>query len=120
MIYWIDAQLPPGLAPWLTEEFNIDARSLNFLGLRDAEIFETARQAGNVVLVSKDSDFVDMVLRFNAPPQVLWVTCVNLTNRRLREVFGKLFSKAVKMLETGEIVVEIGDKVEDRLQFSNL
>ena len=113
MIFWIDVQLPPGLAPWLTETFNIEARSLKFLGLRDAEdteIFEAARQAGNVVLVSKDSDFIDLVLRLNAPPQVLWITCGNLTNRRLREVFGKLFSKAVKMLEAGEIVVEIGDE----------
>lgn len=111
MIFWIDAQLPPSFAPWLTETFNVQAQSLKFLGLRDAEdetIFEAARQQ-QVVIVSKDSDFVELVLRFNTPPQILWVTCGNLTNRRLREVFTKLFPQALQILEAGEAVVEIGD-----------
>jgi predicted nuclease of predicted toxin-antitoxin system len=76
VIFWIDAQLPPSFAPWLTETFNVQAQSLKFLGLRNAEdetIFEAARQQ-QVVIVSKDSDFVELVLRFNTPPQILWVT----------------------------------------------
>jgi predicted nuclease of predicted toxin-antitoxin system len=45
MIFWIDAQLPPAFAPWLTEEFAVIAHSMKWLGLRDAEdeiIFQTA------------------------------------------------------------------------------
>jgi predicted nuclease of predicted toxin-antitoxin system len=37
MTFWIDAQLPPQLAPWLTETFKVEAFSVRFLGLRDAE-----------------------------------------------------------------------------------
>ena len=51
VILWIDAQLPPSLAPWLTETFGVQAQSMRFLGLRDADdvqIFELARQAGDV------------------------------------------------------------------------
>nr|VFK38496.1 MAG: Predicted nuclease, contains PIN domain, potential toxin-antitoxin system component [Candidatus Kentron sp. SD]VFK44838.1 MAG: Predicted nuclease, contains PIN domain, potential toxin-antitoxin system component [Candidatus Kentron sp. SD]VFK80045.1 MAG: Predicted nuclease, contains PIN domain, potential toxin-antitoxin system component [Candidatus Kentron sp. SD] len=113
MIFWVDAQLPPGFAPWLTETFPIQANSLQFLGLRDAndrEIFEAARHAeGDVVIVSKDSDFVELVLRLGVPPKILWVTCGNLTNQRLRAVFNALFPQALIMLEEGEAIVEITD-----------
>ena len=46
MIFWVDAQLPPSLAPWLTERFGVQAQSMRFLGLQaaeDADIFERAR-----------------------------------------------------------------------------
>lgn len=60
MIFWVDAQLPPGLAPWLSETFGVEAKSLRFLELQcaeDPEIFDSARAEGDVVLISKDSDF---------------------------------------------------------------
>ena len=63
-----------------------------------------------MVIISEDSDFVDLVLRLGTPPQVLWVTCGNLSNRRLRAVFGELFPAALQLLDAGEAVVEIGDR----------
>lgn len=68
MKFWLDAQLPPKLAGWLTSELGVEASPLRDLGLRDAddaEIFRQARQQG-VVLISKDSDFVDLVSRFGS------------------------------------------------------
>ena len=44
MIFWIDAQLPPGLAAWLSLDFKVEALALVELGLRDtddASIFES-------------------------------------------------------------------------------
>jgi predicted nuclease of predicted toxin-antitoxin system len=64
MIYWIDAQLPPNLANWLNQTFKVEAYALRDLNLRDAEdeeIFQKARKPG-IVIISKDSDFVEMVL----------------------------------------------------------
>ncbi len=64
MIIWIDAQLPPTLATWIVETFGVTAVSSRELGLRDAkdaEILEAAKQHNNVVVMSKDSDFVDLV-----------------------------------------------------------
>jgi predicted nuclease of predicted toxin-antitoxin system len=49
MIFWIDAHLPPALAPWITQEFGIEAYLATYLGLRDADditIFQAARDAG--------------------------------------------------------------------------
>jgi predicted nuclease of predicted toxin-antitoxin system len=107
--FWLDAQLPPQLAGWLASEFGVVASPLRDLGLRDAEdaeIFQQARRQG-VVLISKDSDFVDLVSRFGPPPQLLWVTCGNVTNRRLQEVFGKAGQAAINLLMEGQAIVEI-------------
>ena len=111
MIYWIDSQLPPQLASWLSQTFNVEAYALRDLDLRDAEdeqIFQKARQQG-IVIMSKDSDFVDMVLRFGVPPQLLWVTCGNVTNQRLQNLLAQIFPRAQELLVSGEAVVEIAD-----------
>jgi predicted nuclease of predicted toxin-antitoxin system len=111
MIYWIDAQLPPQLAGWLSQIFNVEAYSVRDLNLRDAEdeqIFQQARHQG-IVIISKDSDFVEMVLRLGTPPQLLWVTCGNVTNRRLQNLLTQVFPKAQELLTAGEAVVEIAD-----------
>ena len=58
MIVWIDAQLSPALAPWLSEKFGVQAFSARHLGLvpaKDREIFYAAREAQAVVL-TKDAN----------------------------------------------------------------
>jgi predicted nuclease of predicted toxin-antitoxin system len=100
MIIWIDAQLPPTLATWLVETFGVTAISLKELGLRDAkdiEIFEAATQP-NLVIMTKDSDFVDLVCRLGAPPQILWITCGNVTNQNLRRLLNSTFLNAIDRL----------------------
>lgn len=111
MTFWLDAQLLPQLAPWLTQRFGVEAHALREIGLRDASdrsIFAAARDA-SVVLVSKDIDFVDLVQQRGTPPQLLWVTCGNVTNRRLCAVFEATFPQALELLREGRPVVEIGD-----------
>jgi predicted nuclease of predicted toxin-antitoxin system len=79
VILWVDAQLSPALAPWITQQFGIDAYSVKWLGYRDATdpvIFQAAREAGAVVM-TKDSDFLRLLERYGPPPQVLWVTLGN-------------------------------------------
>ena len=110
MKFWVDAQLPPQLAAWLSTTHGVEAQSLRELGLRDAadiEIFRAAQQAG-VVVISKDSDFVELVSRHGTPPQLLWITCGNVTNRKLHEVFNKTFPAALAALIAGEAIIEIG------------
>lgn len=113
MTLWIDARLSPSLAAWITETFEeIEAYSASRLALRDAEdreIFARAREAG-VVVMSKDRDFVELVERFGSPPHVLWVTCGNTSNARMREVLTATLRPAVALLERGEAVVEISGR----------
>lgn len=112
LIFWLDAQLPPSLAPWLEQCFAVKALPANALGLRDAEdrqIYQQARLAGDAVVISKDSDFIEMLLHQGPAPRILWLTCGNTSNRRLPEVFTKTFSEALHLLEAGESIVEIAD-----------
>ena len=62
---WLDAHLSPRIARWLREEVGREAVALRDLGLRDAEdeeIFARAREA-DVVILTKDSDFVQLANR---------------------------------------------------------
>ena len=71
MILWIDAQLSPALAPWLSDTFGVTAHAVRDLGLRDAKdlpIFHAAREAGAVIM-SKDSDFVLLLERLVRHPR---------------------------------------------------
>lgn len=108
-VYWLDAQLPPALAPWLTHTFGVEAYSAAYLGLRDAEdevIFQAARQA-DAIIISKDSDFLERLVRLGPPPRLLYVTCGNTTKARLTEIFAQHFAAAQQHFLSGEAVVEI-------------
>jgi predicted nuclease of predicted toxin-antitoxin system len=88
MIIWIDAHLSPAIAVWITNTFGITALALRDLGLRDAEdpeIFEAAK-VQDVALMTKDSDFVDLVDRLGSPPKIIWLTCGNTSNAQLQTI----------------------------------
>jgi predicted nuclease of predicted toxin-antitoxin system len=111
MKIWINAQLSPAIANWIAKTFAVEAIAVRDLGLRDAtdkEIFTAARDAA-VIVMTKDSDFVDLVNARGAPPQVIWVTCGNTSNARLREILSKTLPQALVLLASGEKVVEIKD-----------
>ena len=79
MKVWIDAQLSPAVARWMSDELQVDAVALRDLGLRDAEdvaIFRAAKEAGAVVM-TKDADFVVLLDRFGPPPQIVWIRSGN-------------------------------------------
>ncbi|NEO51761.1 MAG: hypothetical protein F6K54_00850 [Okeania sp. SIO3B5] len=50
-----------------------------------------------------------LVNRLGTPPQILWLTCGNVTNRNLRLILSNTFAEALRMLEVGEAIVEISD-----------
>ena len=99
------------MAPWITATFGIEAHAVRDLGLRgakDPEIFRAARDAGAVVM-TKDADFLVLLDRLGQPPQILWVTCGNTSNVRLKDVLTVSLPKALDLLRLGEPLVEIGD-----------
>ena len=59
MKLWVDAQLSPAVARWMSAELGVEAIALRDLGMRDAtdtQIWEYAK-ANGFAIVSKDSDF---------------------------------------------------------------
>jgi len=109
MTIWIDAQLSPAIATWISSTFGVTALALRDIGLRDAEdseIFEAAKAQG-VIFMTKDSDFVDLVDRLGSPPQIIWLTCGNTSNAQLREILSATLPRALELLRFGEALVEI-------------
>ena len=111
MKIWIDAHISPAVAAWLSEEFDVEAIALRDLGLReaeDSEVLEAAKSAGANIM-TKDSDFAEMVERLGGPPRVIWLTCGNTSDGRLRQILKATFANALELLERGESIVEISD-----------
>ncbi len=111
MTLWLDAQLPPSVAAWIRATFDLECLAVRDLGLRDAKdpaIFLAARAAGAVVM-TKDQDFVDLLRRQGPPPSMIWLTCGNTSNARLREILATVLPTAIRLLESGESLVEIDD-----------
>ena len=110
MNIWLDAQLSPALAPWITANFaGVEATAVRDLGLRDAEdevIFFAAREA-NAIVMSKDSDFVDLQLRLSPPPNIIWLTCGNTSNKRLQQILTAKLDEVLNLLNQGNHLVEI-------------
>lgn len=61
--------------------------------------------------MTKDSDFVDLVCRLGIPPQIIWLTCGNVTNRNLRQLLTTTFPDALERLRDGEAIVEISNNL---------
>lgn len=80
MNIWVDAQLPPTLADWLSSNFDLEASALR-----------------------------DLVCRLGIPPQIIWLTCGNVTNRNLRRILSSTLPQALEKLQAGEIIIEISN-----------
>ncbi|SCY68292.1 DUF5615 family PIN-like protein [Thiohalorhabdus denitrificans] len=113
MRFLVDAQLPPALARWLSEQGH-QAEHVVDLGLEaspDREIWRVAHQTGAVV-ISKDEDFVTLVTLQPEHAQVVWVRLGNTTKRGLLNWFAPLLPQVVHALERGERLVEVKAKGE--------
>ena len=109
MTIWLDAHLSPSIAPWLEAMFGVTCVAVRDLGLReglDPAISDAARSARAVVM-TKDSDFAEMVQRLGPPPQVVWLRCGNTSNSALRALLADEMTHTVEKLNDGEAVIEI-------------
>ena len=58
--------------------------------------------------MSKDSDFLEMVLRLGSSPKLLSLNCGNMSNAALQGLFQTKLRDAIALLERGDSIVEIG------------
>ncbi len=80
---WLDQNFSPIIAKWLKEETGWKAKSTFILGLNnqsDEIIFNTARQRGNVIILSKDADFAELINRKGSPPKLVNIRIGNCKN----------------------------------------
>ena len=106
---WIDAQMSPVIATWIMANFSVTCLAVRDVGLRDAEdreIFLEARKQSAIVM-TKDSDFILLQNELGAPPKIIWITCGNTSNARLKEILTATLLEAIELLNAGEDLVEV-------------
>ena len=108
---WLDMQLSPKLAAWIQKEFSIKTISSYDLFIneeRDDIIFAKAKQKGNVILLSKDTDFLLLIERLKSPPKLIWLTMGNCPNKEMKQILSKTLLRALQeLIKTSASVVEI-------------
>lgn len=108
---WLDAQLSPLLADWISAQFKVSCTHIRELGLKnstDRQIFFEAKN-NKVIIITKDSDFLDLLLANASPPKIIWLTCGNTSNEKPKSILKLKLPEALKMLEGENDLVEITD-----------
>lgn len=71
---WLDTHLSPAIAKWMADYTGFIVKSSYILSnnsLDDIEIYHKAKSAGNVIIISKDVDFSELINRLGAPPKLI-------------------------------------------------
>lgn len=110
--FWIDMNLPPAMAIWIQDEFNMKAKTFSDLGFSDAAdafIFKAAKKQKNVIVITtKDIDFVFLEQEIGAPPKILYINTGNITNKELHLVISKSFHNVIiTFTKTNQTILEI-------------
>ncbi|WP_316829720.1 DUF5615 family PIN-like protein [Pedobacter aquatilis] len=82
---WTDTNISPIIAKWLTEYTNFKTKSsysLNLHGVDDMTIFKMAQIKKNVIIISKDLDFKELIDWFGAPPKLILIRFGNCSNKQ--------------------------------------
>ena len=108
---WLDTQLSPIIAKWMSEYTGFTVKSsysLNLHNLTDTAIYNKAKSQGNVILISKDADFPELISRLGSPPKLIVIKKGNCDNRVLWEFIKPNILKSVELLISSDVdIVEL-------------
>lgn len=66
-----------------------------------------AAKSADVIVMTKDADFPQLLEQFGTPPKIIWLTCGNTSNKNLKVILSTTLKSALDLLEAGESLVEI-------------
>lgn len=98
-----DQNISPRIVKHFLSEFP-EAKHVRDVGLEDASdiiIFEFAKK-NNLVVVTFDSDFVDLNVVRGIPPKIIWIKTGNLTTRAVAEVLNSNIESIKRFLESDQ------------------
>lgn len=108
MNFLVDAQLPPALATWLTQQGHT-AQHVDDLGLRNAEdvVIWNRALSSEAIIVTKDEDFAERTARTTSGPVIVWLRIGNSTNRALLEWLVPRWTEVTVLLDAGNRLIEV-------------
>ena len=83
---WLDNNISPIIAKWMSEETGWVVKSSYMLQLHfktDMQLYEEARKNGNVIIMSKDADLPEIITRLGSPPKLINLKIGNCDNKVL-------------------------------------
>ena len=108
---WLDSNISPIIAKWMSEKIPLQVKSAYTLGLNnlsDFDVYSKAKAVGNIIIISKDADFPELISRLGSPPKLISIKIGNSGNRLHWNHIQKPVEKAISILTTSEIdIVEI-------------
>jgi len=104
--FLVDAQLPRRCAHWLTSQghdavHTLDLAQANRTGDHEIAAFSDIHQR---IVITKDSDFLDLHYLKGSPERVLYLSFGNITNARLLELFAQNLSEIETAFTQSNIV----------------
>lgn len=101
---WLDNNISPAIAKWLSDYTGWIVKSFYTLGfspqLHDIDVYKRAKEAGKVILISKDTDFPDLINSLGSPPKLISIQIGNTDNKILWEFLSKHIHHATTLLTT--------------------
>lgn len=110
-IFWLDCHFSPIIAKWINEISSFkcfSGYSLNINSLTDWEIYNKAKEAGSIIIISKDTDFGQIIMLNGSPPKLISVKKGNCSNKEMFEFLNLHLEKAYKLLSKNKLdIVEL-------------
>ncbi len=98
---WLDNHISSIIAKWLKEKFDMQVKSaytLQSYTISDFEFYKRAKQYGNVIIITKDSDLEEIITTHGAPPKLINLRFGNCDNRILFLVLTKHLERTLRLL----------------------
>ena len=105
---WLDTQLSPIIAKWMAEYTGFNVKSsytLQSNSLSDLTIYNNAKEKGNVILISKDADFPELISRLGSPPKLIVIKKGNCNNQEMWAFIKPNIVEAINILTLSDIEI---------------
>ena len=105
---WLDTQLSPIIAKWMAEFTGFNVKSsytLQSNSLSDLTIYNNAKEKGNVILISKDADFPELISRLGSPPKLIVIKKGNCNNQEMWDFIKPNIVEAINILTSSDIEI---------------
>jgi predicted nuclease of predicted toxin-antitoxin system len=108
---WLDTNISPAIAKWMADYTGLTVKSAYILSLNqlsDLEVYSKAKASGRIIIISKDSDFPELISRLGSPPKLIFLKIGNCSNRSLWNFLTQHIQDAISILANSDIdIVEL-------------